>query len=590
MYAYKKHLLRATLIVSALTPAALAAAADLPLPPPPLPIWTWSGLYAGGQIGAFGGTSTFSDPEGPSIFGDKVNTSGFLAGLQLGYDWQVNPRWVVGVVADTSYLDSSGSFTCLQASPIIIGSNCEVSPRALATVAGRIGFLLDPPGHTLIYGKAGGAWMDSHISMHPNNIGPLADFANAVFPGNATNTDASAWGGMVGAGIERALTPAWSVSLEYDYYRFASANVSTPQTIEGTRSLQPNIQSVAGSTSGVTGDMQVVKLALNYHLGRDPWAAWTDAPVLAIGAFAAKAPAIAVLDGWQVDAGARYWYSTGSSTNTSGNGLLLSRLPYSNLTGQSGEFFARVDSPSQVFVKGFVGAGAITGGKQNDEDWGLNDGTPAQPLPTAYEVTGSSASGWLKYAAADVGYNVFHDLNYKVGPFVGYSYFHQTMNALGCAQLTTPGSICDPPTASNLPSISQDDTWQSLRVGVSAVVTVWDRLAINGDVAYLPYAQFSGLDSHWQRMPVAYFPQDGTGRGVQTELILTYGITDNLNVGVGGRYWAMWSTSTSQSCHGGCDLNAPAGAFSTTPPLPFTTNTQRYGTFVQMSYRFNAHP
>ena len=160
----------------------------------------------------------------------------------LGYNWQVAPRWVVGVVA-TGYLDSSGSFTCMQASPIIIGSNCEVSPRALATVAGRIGFLIDPPSHTLIYCKAGGAWMDSHISIHPNNIGPLADFRNAVFPGDATSTDAGAWGGMVGAGIERALTPAWSISLEYDYYRFAlgpqrrNSGRTPPYSLRGDRLL-----------------------------------------------------------------------------------------------------------------------------------------------------------------------------------------------------------------------------------------------------------------------------------------------------------------------------------------------------------------
>ena len=65
--------------MSALMPGTLAVATDLPLPPP-LPTWTWSGFYVGGQIGAFGGTSTFSDPYGPSVFGDKVNTSGFLAG------------------------------------------------------------------------------------------------------------------------------------------------------------------------------------------------------------------------------------------------------------------------------------------------------------------------------------------------------------------------------------------------------------------------------------------------------------------------------------------------------------------------------
>src|SRR5262249_53944152 len=117
------------LVASALMPAPLAGAADLP-PPRPLPAWTWSGFYLGGQIGAFGGASTLSDPVGPSVFGDKVNTSGSLVGLQLGYNKQVASRWVVGVLADLSYLDSGGSFTCMQASSIIIGSNCEVSPRA----------------------------------------------------------------------------------------------------------------------------------------------------------------------------------------------------------------------------------------------------------------------------------------------------------------------------------------------------------------------------------------------------------------------------------------------------------------------------
>ena len=167
MNAHNRHLLRATFIVSALMPLALATAADLPLPPA-APAWTWSGFYIGGSVGTAAGTATFSDPYGPSIFGDKVTTAGFLAGLQLGYNRQVAPRWVVGVVADTSYFDSNGSFTCMQAFTTLIGSNCEVNPRALATVAGRVGFLVDPLGHTLVYGKGGAAWTDSHISIYPN--------------------------------------------------------------------------------------------------------------------------------------------------------------------------------------------------------------------------------------------------------------------------------------------------------------------------------------------------------------------------------------------------------------------------------------
>ena len=144
-YAHSKNLLRATFIVSALMPATLAAAADLPLPPACTGLDV-DGLLLGGSAGAAAGTATFSDPLGPSVFGDKVNTAALLAGLQLGYNWQVAPRWVVGLQADASYLDSNGSFTCMQPSAAIVGSNCEVSPRVLASLTGRVGLSYRPAG------------------------------------------------------------------------------------------------------------------------------------------------------------------------------------------------------------------------------------------------------------------------------------------------------------------------------------------------------------------------------------------------------------------------------------------------------------
>jgi opacity protein-like surface antigen len=246
MNARNRNLLRATLVASALMPATLAAAADLPLPPP-LPVWTWSGFYLGGSAGAAAGTATFSESYGPSIFGDKVNTAAFLAGLQLGYNWQVAPRWVVGLQADASYLDSNGTYTCMQASAEIVGSNCQVSPRVLASLTGRVGFLVDPLGRTLIYGKGGGAWMNSDISITPNNSFGPPTFPNAPATGPETNGHGDAWGWTVGAGIERALTPAWSVGLEYDYYRFATADVSAPNTISSTGGAPPAFKTVAGS-------------------------------------------------------------------------------------------------------------------------------------------------------------------------------------------------------------------------------------------------------------------------------------------------------------------------------------------------------
>src|SRR5262249_41625162 len=105
----------------------------------------------------------------------KVSTTAFLAGLQLGYNWQVAPRWIVGLQGDVRYLDSNGSFTCMQASAELIGSNCQVSPRLLASLTGRLGFLIDPLGHTMVYGKGGAAWLDSDISITPNLTGfPVA--------------------------------------------------------------------------------------------------------------------------------------------------------------------------------------------------------------------------------------------------------------------------------------------------------------------------------------------------------------------------------------------------------------------------------
>ena len=584
MTAQNSGLLRVTVILFAtiLMQTMPLAAADLALPTP-APAWTWSGFYIGGSVGAAAGTSTFSDPLGPSVFGDKVNTAAFLAGLQVGYNWQVAPRWIVGLQADASYLDSIGSFTCLQPSAAIVGSNCEVSPRVLASLTGRVGVLVDPLGHTLLYGKGGGAWMDSDILITPNNSFRNPNtFPDAPATGADTGAYSKAWGGTVGAGIEHALTPAWSIGLEYDYYRFASTNVSTPATVSSTGGATPTFGTVAGSTASITPDIQVVKLALNYHWDQDPRAAWADAPVFGVAAMPLKARPAPILPGWEVDAGARYWYSSGTEKNTSGTGSLVSQLTYSNLTGQSGEFFARVDTPWRVFVKGYVGSGAITGGKSTDEDWGIDTQNR-----TGFQVADGTMSGWLNYAAADVGYSVLRDWNYKFGPFVGYSYFRQNINTYGCNFPVPAGQVCATNGVIATPStpvLTEDEAWQSLRVGVSAVATIWDRFGINGDVAYLPHAQYSGLDSHLFRLPITFFPQNGTGRGVQTELILTYLVTENLKLGIGGRYWAMWTTSASQSCHGDCSGS------SSSPPGPYTANTERFGGFVQASYQFVTRP
>ena len=59
-------------------------------------------------------------------------------------------------------------------------------------------------------------------------------------PGDHVLTSASqhgARGWTVGGGVEYALTPAWSLKLEYDYLSFGTSNVANPLTCLEIRCL-----------------------------------------------------------------------------------------------------------------------------------------------------------------------------------------------------------------------------------------------------------------------------------------------------------------------------------------------------------------
>jgi hypothetical protein len=274
--------------------------------------------------------------------------------------------------------------------------------------------------------------------------------------------------------------------------------------------------------------------------------------------------------GWEFEGGARYWYSWGNFQSSNGSATsLVSRLPYNNMEGHSGELFARLDSPIGIFLKGFVGGGGISHGTMYDEDWGL--GTDLAAEATGYEITQSGINGSFNYMTADIGYNIMRGPDHKVGLFVGYNRYQVVMNTLGCAQMVAPGSgVCFPNIPSNVNAISEIDTWQSLRVGGSAEVQLTDRLKVGADIAYLPYVHVDGLDIH--RLRDLYFPVTGTGNGVQAEIMLSYRLFDAVSLGIGGRYWAMWTTSARQ-------VDAPTNIM--------TLSADRYGMFVQASYKFN---
>src|SRR5947209_4412343 len=91
--------------------AGTAVAADLPTrkaPPEPYiapqPM-TWTGFYIGVN-GGFAGDA-FRYPFELGVAGPggvtgsaKINSSGFLGGVQAGFNWQFAPTWVAGVEGD----------------------------------------------------------------------------------------------------------------------------------------------------------------------------------------------------------------------------------------------------------------------------------------------------------------------------------------------------------------------------------------------------------------------------------------------------------------------------------------------------------
>ena len=158
----------------------------------------------------------------------------------------------------------------------------------------------------------------------------------------------------------------------------------------------------------------------------------------------------------------------------------------------SGELFGRIDSPWRVFVKGFIGTGANTGGQMNDEDFGI----PLLGTFAAYSNTISSVSGTINYGAIDAGVNVLEAPSYKVGAFAGYFFLNQDMNAFGCHPLANINCIPNVPTTGSA-IISENDKWQAMRVGVSGETRLINRLRLSGDVAYLPVVNFSGVDTHF---------------------------------------------------------------------------------------------
>jgi high affinity Mn2+ porin len=243
----------------------VSAADRLVLKANPPPLDQWTGFYVGAHMGYAWGRSDWSQApdlvSGSFGLGQSIdmfqNTGSYFAGIQLGYDYMLANRVVLGVIADASFPSfpntsgiSIGGMSFLNSSslgPQTFGETMLMS----GTVRGRVGYA---PGNWLFYGTGGWAWTRNQ---------------SAVTPLGSDSIDSpllSRFGWTAGGGVEFPIKPHWSGSVEYLYTHFGNASVFFPNAGQAFESNFP---------------LHQLRVGLNYRLNDATGGA---APIKAPGA------------------------------------------------------------------------------------------------------------------------------------------------------------------------------------------------------------------------------------------------------------------------------------------------------------------
>lgn len=194
-----KKLLIAAALLAGTSSAALAADAIVEIPEAPIAVvetFTWTGFYVGAHAGyGFGETEAeyFDDGFIVDELEDDYDIDGFLGGVQVGYNHQIN-NLVLGVEADFSVSGIDGESGDLEFADEFYETNIDW----FGTVRGRVGFAAD---RTLIYATGGFAYGDVENRY--------------LFGGTEFSEDDLSTGWTAGGGVEHAFTDNVTVKLEY---------------------------------------------------------------------------------------------------------------------------------------------------------------------------------------------------------------------------------------------------------------------------------------------------------------------------------------------------------------------------------------
>lgn len=278
-----KNLALAAMLVVTLSGAVHAADLARKAPPAPAaPIASWTGFYAGVNIG--GGWSNTDvgygagDPVTAMFFdfgvdlpaiGDRIGSSGVLGGVQIGYNYQFAPAWIAGIETDFQFANIKGSGSTAYFAGILT-STASQDIQYFGTVRARLGYLATD--RLMVYATGGFAYAQLNtaatLDIMPGGFAFFGGLVNGVphttncglgFPNTclAGSSNRLTPGWTVGGGLEYALGQNWSLKGEYLYARFEQT--ITAVSVSPTAGTQPNSYTAKFGT-----DLHVARVGLNY--------------------------------------------------------------------------------------------------------------------------------------------------------------------------------------------------------------------------------------------------------------------------------------------------------------------------------------
>jgi outer membrane immunogenic protein len=309
----KQTLLATCVACVAATSPVLAADIPTKASPPRAPIASWTGFYAGINAGGSIGVNsdaqnaTFASPtlgaNGLLNTADKHASPGAVAGGQIGFNWQLPSRWLVGVEADWQWTSQKNlSAACTPPGTLaFFGAGAsgfgyclgdENKITNFGTARARGGVLVQD---TLWYATGGLAWGtvrdDLAFTGAANQvIFPLLLQPGPFLPGGATFSK-TRLGWTLGAGVETKIAASWSAKLEYLYVDLGTVDENVAIPINPAFGPAFTSGSAAAARSAHITD-NIVRVGLNYHFS--PFG--TDAP--AAPGLPFKAPPAPPVLGW----------------------------------------------------------------------------------------------------------------------------------------------------------------------------------------------------------------------------------------------------------------------------------------------------